>query len=367
MKKVSLMLNRVGAWTASVFAAGILLAACISHEHIEDVPDAIDFQPVIYSPQTRAQDQANTFDTSISFGAYAWIGVSDVTANSELYINNQEVRHANNQWGFVNPCYWPMTGYLDFFCYSPYNAANPQPIVTVTSDFNKHKIVYKNIVANSQTPDYMYASKAINQTAETSPNGVAIKFNHALAMVKYGIRLSVVDNGKVGKDRVSWEVDLKKFEITNITNKGSVTLKLSNRNKQEWMKPNPAVWKEAASKEDWQLVKPSQSKLINSTALTVLKQAMVIPQELEAQMQLTISYDLITKQGTSKPVREEKTIQLPLNTIESIQGAITRWEMNKVITYNVVINPPSDLKPLTFAPNVGDWVNSNSSIEVSPN
>ena len=351
-----------GGVTILLLLALVGLNSCINNKNeLDDMPRTIDFQPVIYSSQSRAG--GNSLNTSSNFGVYAWLGLTNVELNHEVYIDNKEVRYdgTRNVWAAVSPCYWPGTGFLDFFCYSPY-AADPQPKVTVTADYRQNKLVYTDIVADASTPDYMYSKKTINQNEDTSfGGGVSIIFNHALAMVRVSMRMNMVNDGK----GTTWKVKLNKFGISGVTNKGGVELYL-NDNKENWIKPIPAVWNEApGAKEDWNLLPTLEKQLIETVEPLILKEAYVIPQALEPEMMIDIEYQLKATKG-GKTTTENKSVKMPLNSIRSAEGPIVRWEMNKVISYNVVINPPSDLKPLQFSPNVDEWIGQNSGVEVNP-
>ena len=351
--------------------SSLLLAACTrSDDAIEQATRGILFQPVVYSTHTQVR-AGNDYPQGVSFGTYAWMGLDDKQINLEPYIPNTEVTYQAPHWAPVTPAYWPLSGFLDFFCYSPYAASNPQPAVEVHTDYWLNTLTYTDVVASvtGTTPDYMYTEKSINQSYETTGKGggVSAIFNHALAKVKVGVRLSTVDDGK-GK---TWQVKLKTFTINNITNKGGVVLKLSS-DKSKWTKPSPAaVWKESTEitdKETWDVLlgKTDAEKQLTTTSLVTLKEALVIPQALEEAMKLTIAYDIITtKGGTSNT--EQKELTVVLNTIKSGGNPILNWEMNKVISYNVVINPPSSRKPLTFDPSIGEWTGNEPDIEVRPN
>ena len=342
------------------------MVSCVSEDNYADEqPQQIAFSPVVSNIRSRSPHLVQR----PPFGAYAWFGNSDQDLNTQIYMNNVQIREdAQGIWSPVDTYFWPSFGHLDFFCYSPYpeGKTSVRPKITTSPYLVYNKLEYPEIKVDGNTPDFLYSDKTIFQSWETARKGVPIVFNHALAKVVVTVTATMLDEGEEGN--TSWDLNLQEFTISNVNHSGSLTMHLAN-DKKKWKKPMPAVWtKTPDAKEMWNLLPSDASQRKITLETKVLKSAYVVPQILEDDMKLHMKYEIITHHhsGNVADNKWSHELNLDLNSISSQTGPIGAWEMNKVISYHILITPPSKKKPLIFRTEIEDWHSNSSVDEISP-
>lgn len=352
------------------------LASCTSNESVlESVNQKISFNVKNYSLQTKANQNYDTLYQDIPFGTYAWFYEDDLaypadSALSQKFMIDETVSHSSSEdlWEPSKTYYWPKSGSIDFVSYSPKNMTN---YFTISQD----SIAIKDYTVTTSkteksTVDLMYADKAIGQTANSDIYyhvGVPTLFHHALAKLNFNMAVTKTDDGN--DPATEWTVIVKKVELVDITNNGSVKLV---ENGSSWNKPTNEVWSPATtpSKLSPVFYEDEEGDTLTTTAtdFEVVKDYIVIPQTLLQSdsktgvngQQLKITYDVVTVTSAGTTIKEEGVS----TSIDLYTSSKPSWKMNENITYTVMINP-SDMDPILFDPAVADWDDVSATANVN--
>ena len=146
-------------------------------------------------------------------------------------------------------------------------------------------------------------------------------------------------------------------------NEGTLGLNLDDKN--AWPLPKPAVWTPAGELVDSQsfadqFPKDKEGKPalpVNAEkAEPVMKDYFVLPQTLDKGQTIVVTVDIVTTLPNGNVIIE-KGVEL---TAPMSSQALTAWEMNKQISYDLTIFPAAkgnDDNPIAilFDPAVKDW------------
>ena len=205
---------KIRMWTAAAVLAAAL-TSCVSNEVTQPVPEDI---PITYSVlqksmATRAAVTGTTYPQGVPFGSFAYYLPAGKTwrddkKDAHIYIDNDKVEYdgsgtnsfAANSWHSEMVHYWPKTGTLTFFSYSPYDAL--QGNISCTPEcglmINSWTAGMKpGDAKDSNTSDLMIA-KSENQTGNTSSvggcqAGVPTAFKHILCQIEVKAKLNNPD------------------------------------------------------------------------------------------------------------------------------------------------------------------------------
>ena len=344
-------------------AAIAALASCTKTEDVAAPQGMISFMP---ANQINTKVTGTVFPTTETFGTYAW------TAGTagEFFIENKEVSFDGTRWTTATPYYWPKNQSVDFFSYYPYNATGAIPVVTKT------KITYTDVNYSATQLDIMYADKAVAYTdnaneVEDGANafeGVPTIFRHAGSKVKINVILG--ENEKTESDGTvtKWEVTLKSTTLSGIYVKGSCELNLATSPTTglvPWEKPAGNVWD-----ADMNLTNSVDNSLytdvvvhdlVKNEGVTVIPETYMLPQALVAgQQKATFVFDVKTYRKA--PGAADFVLALTQNDVAvstdliidtTDLNAITAWQMNQSIVYNITIGPAG--RQITFDPAIDQW------------
>ena len=347
-----------------------LLAGCA--KDVTVYRPEIKFQVAGYRSHSRAEtaDYKDAY-SGVPFGAYAWYKAPD-PQNDVVFMSNQKVCYDsdNNVWspaGIVY--YWPRNGVLDFICYSPYSADNGPQIGEDSILFSDYD------VGEHPATDLLYADKAAGLTDNATTyyySGVPVLFRHALARVRFRMRLAYWEQTASTGDRTKWEVELHSLTLRNLQTRGSLTLNLDNGS---WRKPASGVWT-ASGRASQQVFDCDTLSLFTDAAAKEIGSSYVLPQMLDGvQAVLNMTIRTYRDSGVgygSEPFIIERNVELPA-TLSTPQ--LTRWSINHSLTYTFVLAPSrgsgtgvdldgdgledQEATLITFDPAVDDWQNVN--------
>ena len=355
---------------------------------ISDNPQAVRFLPLNGKHSTKVMVNGTTYPDNLPFGTLAYYLPSgknwnDNKADATLYIPKSEVVHNNGNWEVNGKTYyWPKSGSLTFFAYSPFahedgtflavdkvsNGAHDNGIHILDYDVHAH-----------QATDFMVADIAMDKTANESNGGytgVPIVFRHKLSQI-VGINFqTVITNGNAlvehdyahGHSETAGNLEagdvvfkLKKVEVQNlytvgnyvysgtgagsVANDGWMNQDPRSKEKYHWFDKAPEAF---ADNTEFNLTYKTQDVTRNDYLL-------VLPQPCNSTLSTTpaaddplihIEYQVLTYNGTdfsTENVSEDVYLY-------NIHGAI---DMNKKITYNFKINLEN--RKIYWAPSVADW------------
>ena len=371
-------------------AAVAAMAACTKVE-VNNTPDKkIAFEVASYVPQTKATEGGSMITEGIySFVTNAWFTPAATSGSTvQHFMDDVSIFPYNGttkitsgateptKWAPEADYYWPKTGSINFFSYASKNPITPS---SVGDDVYGAKIVFGTADGTAQTvqsddnilvADAVYRATAnkndITVTSETTtPSGVPTLFRHMLAKLQMTFSLETT----TATANTDYVVSITSASLAEVANMGVLTLTTSAPSGTAmetniWSNDNtskPKVgWVDKDSSdamygtEDITLLTPSLTltHATTSTAGTLgnlLALRTVMPQNLSDDVVLTITYRVQAKHSDSTYSDENITVSKQLNTID----ALVDWEMNKIITYNVKLDPVTTT--VNFDPAVVAW------------
>lgn len=379
--------------TAAILAVTTCaFVGCTKNEvrSISDNPQAVRFLPLNGKHSTKVMVNGTTYPTTLPFGTLAYYLPSgknwnDNKADATLYIPKSEVVHNNGSWEVKGKTYyWPKSGSLTFFAYSPFAHEDGtllavDKVYNTTHDDGIHILNYD--VHAHQATDFMVADIAKDKTANESNGGytgVPIVFRHKLSQI-VGINFQTVitngnalvehdysygrsTNGPLQAGDVVFK--LKKVEVQNLYTVGDYVYSGTGAGSvanDGWMNQVPS------SKENYHWFnKETAPEAFTSNTTFDLKYntqytsnndyLLVLPQPCNSTLTTTpattdplihIEYQVLTYSDATNYSTENVSEDVYLY---NIHGAI---EMNKKITYNFKINLAD--RKIYWAPSVEKW------------
>lgn len=336
-------------------AACTALAACSKNEVTPvDVDQQITFQAVVNKASTKALIDGNNYDTGVPFGSVAYFQ----STPASLYIPLSKVSYTDGTpegyWSTATTYYWPKTGKLTFYSYSPFSYAE-DPYSEINPTVSENGLTFTDYsVKDHQETDLMVADPKKDMTASgttsnggTWAKGVPTIFHHMLAQIK-NITFQTVDGTSAAKDYTNghtdetWVAGDKKFvinqvDIKNFYETGTLVAGATN------------TWNSTVSVTDSYTYYNGTAEFGKTATSTknTNEYYLVLPQDLTAGGQkLYIKYTIKSYNG-SEWVDEEVEVTKDFKDI--ITDA--KWEMNKKYTINIKIG----LNQIYWDPKVESW------------
>ena len=359
---------------------------------ISDNPQAVRFLPLNGKHSTKVMVNGTTYPDNLPFGTLAYYLPSgknwnDNKADATLYIPKSEVVHNNGNWEVNGKTYyWPKSGSLTFFAYSPFAHEDGtllavDKVYNTTHDDGIHILNYD--VHAHQATDFMVADIAKDKTKTANESnggytGVPIVFRHKLSQI-VGINFQTVitngnalvehdysygrsTNGPLQAGDVVFK--LKKVEVQNlytvgdyvysgtgagsVANDGWANQVPNSKENYHWFNKETAP--EAFTSNTTFDLKYNTQYTSNNDYLLVL------PQPCNSTLTTTpettdplihIEYQVLTYSDATNYSTENVSEDVYLY---NIHGAI---DMNKKITYNFKINLEN--RKIYWAPSVENW------------
>lgn len=367
---------------------------------ISDNPQAVRFLPLNGKHSTKVMVDDTTYPENLPFGTLAYYlpsGNWDANmADATLYIPISKVENksgvaSGSVWEVDGKeYYWPKSGGLTFFAYSPFSYAEggDLAVTAITSPANDGIQIVDYDVDAHQATDFMVADIAKDKTANVVKpgsslyTGVPIVFRHKLSQI-VGINFQTVINNTTGSGPALVEHDyanhhsetagdleagdivfkLKKVVVKNLYTKGTYeyTDTKADPVTDHWMtldEKKDYTWfnKESAPEAfDGNIKFNLTYKTHDATRnayLLVLPQPLITPGTTTLKTTdplIHIEYQVLTYNGTDFST-ENVSENVYLYNIHERANAI---EMNKKITYNFKINLAA--RKIYWAPSVADW------------
>ena len=390
--------------TISLMAAAVCTLASCSKTEI--TPAAADSQTIGFTPlngkfSTKAMIDDTAYKTSDpTFGTFAYYLPKGKTwqgnmADAELYIPISEVSYldAVSTWSTATPYYWPKTGGLTFFSYSPYKyqEAGSTETLAIEALTGNDGIQLAYDVDAHQDTDFMVADIAEDKT-ENGTNGgykgVPTVFHHKLTQI-VGINFLTVgkdattgelvekdyaygDNGDTAPYKAGDVVfKLKKVTVNDLCTKGlygytntTATTGITDGWYPDYTTPKSYTWYDKSSAPEqfsgntkFNLTYKTYDSSRNSYLL-ILPQFLSDPKGAivpAVNPSITIEYQVLTYTGATAHATENVSETIYLYNVHNKAGAI---EMNKKITYTFKINLED--RRIYWAPSIIDWENEDS-------
>lgn len=330
-------------------SAMLLFAGC-AKEELTSEPQEIGFRAYNFK-QTKAPIEGAIYGTDApNFKVFAaLVREGDYLTNfasSESYFSTEVAYDGADAYKIWRPWtgnafikyYWPMSGSLTFVAVSPATAnsafANQAATLTVT-DFSSSTTV-------ADQADLMYSKIAdaddlnANTTSyeNSSKQGVPVVFNHALAQVRFMA---------VNNDHPANTVQIDKIQITNVANKGTLTV----------VKDVVATNATDGSVDGWKTTTTDDATFVSLSSAFGLDNAekglglplMIMPQTLADDIMLEVTYTMTHINNEDVP-DTQKTVSKKLS---EIVGATLN--ANKKYTITLAIGADEIL----FSPSIVEW------------
>lgn len=349
-----------------VFAAAALaaLTSCSKVEPEDLNGPEIGFQVANYVTQTKATGAEYTY---LNFKTYAFYYTAP-TETAQPFMKDETITKqgegAAQAWKPSRAYFWPKSGAINFISY--YTTAGLS--ATISGDYAAtiSGTVAKDSEALLADEAYQY-SKNVNEitTTGTDYTGVPTLFRHTLAKLNFDFKAGKVEEADGPDHKTSWDITISSVTLTGFKSKGSAAFTADKTSKSaasliEWTKPTGSVWTPAADATlttipDTEFGKVTTAFTSTTQAERLLKNYVVMPQELSDDVKMTVTYKIVTKYD-GDPYAEETitTDPIKLNTFETATDVrLSSWQMNKNIIYTVTIWPNDNT--ITFDPGVVDY------------
>lgn len=364
---------------------------------ISDNPQAVRFLPLNGKHSTKAMVPGTTYPADLPFGTLAYYlprgkNWNNDIANATLYIPISKVVNKSSATGGSawevegKEYYWPKSGSLTFFAYSPFSyaeAVGELPLAVERLSGNDGIQIVDYDVDAHQDTDFMVADIAKDKKAnEDQPgsslyNGVPIVFRHKLSQI-VGINFQTVITNTTGTGPALVEHDyanshsesagtleagdvvfkLKKVEVRKLYTKGSYVYSTTNVDpvtSDDWMH------QDNKQNYTWFDKESAPEAFVGNTTFTLKyntsnnEYLLVLPQPCNSTLStptaedphIHIEYQVLTYSDATNCSTENVSEDVYLY---NIHGAI---EKNKKITYNFKINLAD--RKIYWAPSVESW------------
>ncbi len=387
--------------------AAVAAVGCSKTEVANNAPDVkIGFQVASYATQTKA-GEGSLLDELSGLG----IAAADAVFNSKAFINADNGAGGHNfatffeesiawnstakQWApATKDYYWPKSpkSNIDFFSWYDYENVAP----TLTYDGTDASMVWENKAVAGKSDilfaDIAFHQKQNNDTPEYGKNGVTegvpTLFHHALAQVKFTAKIKddcyQIEDSKNTGNYHFWEVKLSNvaFAASKVHTNGTLTLNGADPDASDaaasitpW---SSAVWTNATSPAYVTDAWFQTAEALGTTALTetaanlipdtymgngyIAVRPQTIGDDVTLGLTMTITHKYGTAIGSASTVSTETinvTAYAPTApyTATGIQlnkiGSISAWEMNHKYTYNLIIDPSTNV--ILYDPAVEEW------------
>lgn len=374
---------------------------------ISDNPQAVRFLPLNGKHSTKAMVDGITYPADLPFGTLAYYLPSGNwntnMADATLYIPISKVENkthatSGSAWEVEGKeYYWPKSGGLTFFAYSPFSyqeAGGSNLVIETLSGNDGIQIVDYDVDAHQDT-DFMVADIAKDKTANESNGGytgVPIVFRHKLSQI-VGINFRTVITNTTATGTALVEHDyahrhsesagnleagdivfkLKKVEVRNLYTKGtygythtnatSVTdhwMTLAEKKNYHWFDKETAP-EAFVGNTKFDLTYKTDDATRNDYLL-ILPQPLITPGTTTPKTTdplIHIEYQVLTYSDNIHYSTENVSEDVYLYNIHESANKI---DMNKKITYNFKINLAAN--KIYWAPSVENWDDKTLDIEI---
>ena len=385
-------------------AAVFTIASCSKTEISQAAADTqtVGFTPLNGKFSTKAMIDGTAYKTSDpTFGTLAYYlpkgkTWQDNMADAKLYVPISEVGYldAASTWSTATPYYWPKTGGLTFFSYSPYKyqeAGSTETLAVEALTGNDGFQLEYDVDAHQDT-DFMVADIAKDKTANETNGGykgVPTVFHHKLTQI-VGINFLTVgkdasgnlvekdyangDNGDTAPYKAGDVVfKLKKVTVNNLCTTGLYGYTNTNAADAsnitdgwypDYSAPKSYTWYDKSSAPE-QFSGNTKFNLTYKTYdssrnayLLILPQYLYDPKGKivpTVNPSITIEYQVLTYTSATAYATENVSETIYLYNVHNKAAAI---EMNKKITYTFKINLED--RRIYWAPSIIDWEEENA-------
>ncbi len=304
--------------------AAVAVMSCSESEEIENAGQKAKIKlGTVVGTTTRAAVTDLTELQKVGFTVYAYntggtkmASVTTVDAMKE-FMTDVRVTYEASAWSLTGGTYyWPMTDNLQFFAYG-----NPG---TGALTYNKPAAgaIYPSItytVAGVAAQTDLVAAKVADATKESNAgSGVSLKFSHILTQINFTVKAA---------DALTYK--LKTLTISGVHDKGTYDF-------------DDSIWKSQEGTATYAHTIDAGALEVNTTGVEVNAAWMLMPQELDANAKINVTYDIY-----------ENDILLDAVTSAIDLDGTQAWGEGKKIRYTLTL--ANKAAKVTFVPEVGPW------------
>ena len=346
-----------------IAAAVAAMAACTKVETVNSNPDKkITFQTATYAAQTRANVSVLGDFTSFTSKAFLHAdGYENIT--QDFFGASGETISPDNTsnptyWAPSHDYYWPKSSesYINFIAWHDHNGDAPTTATETALSWANYVVAVDDNLLFADEAWRFKDNDHDEFDMDSVTEGVPMLFHHALA------KLTIKAKAKtVSKNGNTWAILLDTLKLAGVYNTG--TLSLTNADpttantRVAWTNAAGNVWSSPSNATTVTMLERLTSTgsetnpgALTTTATVMLDEQSVLPQTLSNAHELTVVYTIFnTVNGRTTKERLATSIKLT-----DFDGSISAWEMNKKITYTIVIDPETTLVKLD--PAVEEWV-----------
>ena len=319
-KKVFLL---VGAAAMLAFQACQESTSLNGIEKNNDSSTEIRFTNYVSSLTRASRGIGSSFQNGDRMEVYGFQTIENT--ETSLLFNKQLVTN-DDGWYYTPVKYWEKNSTYDFYAIYPYSADNSFNLddrLFTVSDFT--------VQDNADDQVDLMIAKLI--TGHQPYNVVPFEFNHVLSNVNFYIKTDdeFSTDGILG-------VKVTSFDITGLYCKGSFV-------QSGWDNGNvfTGQWTPAeASEYDLPEVKDSIYEIGSATAQTIVDDLLLLPQQINDNAQVNISFQLLYEDGTAAAFTRTVALNKIVGkkaTAPSQTIVLAKWDPNYRYNYTISVNP----------------------------
>lgn len=301
-------------------ASGLIILASCSKDELIEVNNSgnIKFRPAI-----GAVTRANNVLNKSNMGSFKVTAYSDAETSNFFTDLEVESKDQGNTWNTKKTYYWPTSGTLKFFAYSPKDISN------VSIDNNSQKIADFSPAEDVATQKDVVVSVNTGTKEQNEQSGVNMNFKHILSQIEVQAKCS----------NENMKVEVKGVKLCRVSSQGTFTFPTTATDKSHEINQN--LWNNSVELKDYSVILDSPIEL-NTVAknITGSNNFQMIPQQLTAWdngeiakgAYISVLCKISNKDGS-------KLVQLfPKNSGKFAYSAVkidTRWEPGKKYIYTL--------------------------------
>ena len=165
--------------------AALAMAGCSQNDLVDEIDNGgktpINFNSVVRKGSRAVSTTTATFD---NFTVYAYSSSAAYDGNAASFFFTDDISYTTS-WAGKQTIYWPETGNVHFFAYSPKSAATYAP--STEDDLTAYPTLQYTVTAENQVD--LLAANTINKTKTTDV--VSLSFKHLLTQINFSIKLPI--------------------------------------------------------------------------------------------------------------------------------------------------------------------------------
>lgn len=332
--------------------AAVAAVGCTKVETIDNTPgNKITFQTASYVPQTKGE--VSVISEFTSFKSKAFLHADGYAGETQDFFGaNGETISPDNAttptyWAPSHDYYWPKSSesYINFIAWYDKKGTAPTTATETSLVWENYSVLTTdNLLFADEAWRYKNNSGA-KYKKDSVTEGVPMLFHHALAQLC--IKAAVTKNTDGKTPAHTWDVTLEDISLGGVYTQG--TLSLTNADPSSTQtKAWTGGWTPSGSTTTVDM--DDVTDPLTTTAVEVLSMQNVLPQDVTNSNVLNLTVKISYKYNGTEYAHEAIDYSIKLS---DFTAAVSKWEMNKKITYTLTINPETTVVKLD--PAMEEW------------